>query len=150
LSTLDARIQADLVAAMKSRDKFRVETLRGLSSDLKYRRIELKADLTDADIEGVLRQAAKKRREAMESYSGGGRQDLYDNEKAELEIIVAYLPPEMSDAEVDAIIQEAMKEVNAAGMKDMGKVMSAVMPKLQGRADGKRVNAQVRSLLQEA
>lgn len=150
MSSLAARIQADMIAAMKSGDKFRVGTLRGLSSDLKYRRIEIGKDLSDTDVEAVLRQAAKKRREAMESYSGGGRQDLYDSEAAELEIIAAYLPPELSEAEVDSLIQEAMTEVNATEMKDLGKVMSAVMPKLQGRADGKRVSARVKSLLQHA
>jgi len=150
LSTLTARIQADLISAMKSGDKFRVATLRGLSSDLKYRRIDTGADLSDADAEAVLRQAAKRRREAMESYSGGGRQDLYDSEAAELEIIAAYLPPELSEADVDTFIQEAMKEVDASEMKDLGKVMSALMPKLQGRADGKRVSARVKSLLQQA
>ena len=150
MSILIARIQEDLVTAMKSGDKFRVGTLRGLSSDLKYRRIDTGEDLSEADVEAVLRQAAKKRREAMESYSGGGRQDLYDSEAAELEIIAAYLPPELSEGDVDALIQEAMQEVNASEMKDLGKVMSAVMPKLQGRADGKRVSARVKSLLQQA
>jgi len=146
---LTARIQADLIAAMKAGEKHRVETLRGLNSDLKYRRIEIGRELEDPDIVAVLRQAAKKRREAMESYSGGGRQDLFDSEAAELEIISSYLPPELSDAEVDALIREAINEANAAGVRDIGKVMSAVMPKLQGRADGKRVNTRARGLLEQ-
>lgn len=149
MSSLAVRIQADLVTAMKSGDKFRVNTLRGLSSDLKYRKIEVGSELSEADVEAVLRHAAKKRREAMESYNTGGRQDLYDSEAAELEIIAAYLPPDLTDADVDAIISEAMSDVQAASMKDLGKVMSAVMPKLQGRADGKRVSARVKSLLQQ-
>lgn len=147
MSSLAARIQADTISAMKSGDKHKVETLRGLQSDLKYRRIETGVDLSDADVVGVLRHAAKKRREAIEQFNQGGRRDLADKETAELTLITAYLPADMADADLDGLIREAIAQSGATSRQDLGKVMSAVMPKVQGRADGKRVNARVRELL---
>jgi uncharacterized protein YqeY len=132
---------------MKSGEKHKVETLRGLQSDLKYRRIEIGADLSEADIVGVLRHAAKKRREAIEQFSKGGRKDLADKESAELALISAYLPADMADADLDNLIRDAIAQSGATSVQDLGKVMSAVMPKVQGGADGKRVNARVRELL---
>lgn len=149
MSSLAARIQADTISAMKSGDKHKLETLRGLQSDLKYRRIELGAELSDAEVIGVLRHAAKRRREAIEAFTHGGRADLAGKETTELEVISAYLPADMPDAELDGLVRDAIAQIGAASMQDLGKVMAAVMPKVQGRADGKRVNARVRELLQK-
>lgn len=147
MSSLAARIQADTISAMKSGDKHKLETLRGLQSDLKYRRIELGADLSDAEVIGVLRHAAKRRREAIEAFNHGGRADLAGKEATELAVISAYLPADMSDADLDSLVREAIAQSGVASVQDLGKVMAVVMPKIQGRADGKRVSARVRDLL---
>jgi uncharacterized protein YqeY len=146
-SDLATRIQKDMVAAMKAKDPLKVETLRGLSSDLKYRRIQLGAEPTDADVVAVLRSAAKRRKESVEAFRRGQRDDLADREQAELALIEAYLPAEMSDADLDGIIRQALAEMGAAGAAQLGKVMAAVMPKVAGQADGNRVRARVQALL---
>jgi len=142
------RIQADLIAAMKGRDTHRVETLRGLTSDLKYRKIQLGAELSEEDVEAVLRQAAKRRREAADAFRKGDRPDLAAREAAELEWILAYLPPELTDTELDDKIRAAIADVGATGAQHLGKVMSAVMAGVKGQADGSRVRARVQALLQ--
>jgi uncharacterized protein YqeY len=147
LSDLAERIQTDLVSAMKAGEKHRVETLRGLNSDLKYRRIAEGRDLVDRDVLDTLRQAAKRRREAVEAYDTGGRKDLSDKEKAELEMISAYLPADMSDVQLDQIIKDALAETGAKDPSEMGQVMKHVMPKVDGQAPGDRVRARVQALL---
>jgi len=147
LSDLAGRIQADLVSAMKAGEKHTVETLRGLNSDLKYRRIAEGRDLVDKDVFDTLRQAAKKRREAALAFSKGGRKDLSDREETELDIISAYLPPDMSDGELDQIIKSALAETGATEPSQMGQVMKQVMPRVDGQAPGDRVRARVQALL---
>jgi uncharacterized protein YqeY len=150
-TSLTEQIQADVVAAMKSGDKRKLETLRTLQSELKYRQIELRAPLGQADAEAVLRRAAKKRREAIEAFQKGQREDLAGREAAELTVIEAYLPPELSDDRLNAIIRDVLSEVQAGadGPPQLGRIMSAVMPRVQGQASGERVRARVQSLLQE-
>jgi uncharacterized protein YqeY len=132
---------------MRAGEKHKVETLRGLNSDLKYRRIEAGRDLVDKDVFDTLRQAAKKRREAVDAYSKGGRKDLSDKEEAELNIIAAYLPPDLSDAQLDQIIKDALAETGAKDPSQMGQVMKHVMPKVDGQAPGDRVRTRVQALL---
>lgn len=141
------RIREDMVAAMKAKDALKVETLRGLTSDLKYRRIQAGAELTEADVVSVLRSAAKRRRESVEAFRRGQRSDLADREEAELTIIEAYLPAELSDDDLDHIIRQAAADAGVAGPAGLGKVMSTVMPRVAGRADGNRVRARVQALL---
>jgi uncharacterized protein YqeY len=148
LPSLAERIQADLITAMKAREQARVETLRGLGSDLKYRRIELGSDLKEADVVAVLRKAAKKRREAIAAYEQGGRPELAAKEAAELEVIGAYLPAELSDDHLDQLIREVLTEAGAADPSLVGKVMSQVMPKVKGQVSGERVRNRVQTLLQ--
>jgi len=147
VSTLAARIQSDVVAAMKSRETLKLETLRGLSSDLKYKKIQLGRELEEDDIVAVLRSAAKRRRESALAFEKGGREDLARKENSELAVIETYLPAELSDDALDAMIRTAITESGATGAKDMGKVMSAVMPKVAGQADGNRVRSRVQTLL---
>lgn len=147
MPSLAERIQADLIAAMKAREALKVETLRGLSSDLKYKRIQLGRDLVDDDVVAVLRSAAKRRRESTLAFQGGGRDDLARKESSELAFIEVYLPAELGDADLDALIKAAIAEAGATGARDMGKVMSAVMPKVAGLADGSRVRSRVQILL---
>lgn len=147
MSSLADRIQKDLVSAMKAGDKHKVETLRGLTSDIKYRRIALGREPDDADIEAALRQAAKKRRESIETFRSGGRTDLAEKEEAELALIHLYLPPELSDAELDLLV----RSVDASGPREpsrLGQLMKAIMPEVGSRASGDRVRARVIAYLQ--
>lgn len=147
MSSLAARIQADVISAMKSKESHKVETLRGLSSDLKYKRIQLGRELADEDVLAVLRQAAKRRRESAEAFRQGGREDLALRESTELAMIEVYLPAELSDADLDDLIRAAIGDTGATGAREIGKVMSSVMPKVAGQADGNRVRSRVMILL---
>ena len=141
------RLKSDLVTAMKARDELKVSTLRLVNSSIKNREIDERKELDDEGVLAVLNTAAKQRRDSIEQFEKGGRQDLADKEKAELVIIQEYLPQQLSKDEVTAFIKEAINETGAAGAKDMGKVMKALMPKVKGKADGKLVNELVKELL---
>jgi uncharacterized protein YqeY len=142
------RINDDLVKALKGGDKVAALTLRGLKSDFKYYQIDKKLEaLTDQDVIAVMTTAAKKRRDSIEQFQAGGRADLVAKETQELEIILKYLPPPMTTEEIDAVVTEAIAEAGAAGPGDMGKVMKVVIPKLQGKADGKVIKDAVMRLL---
>jgi hypothetical protein len=145
--SIKEKLRADLVTAMKARDELKVSTLRLVSSSIKNREIDERKELDDEGVLAVLTTAAKQRRDSIDQYEKGGRQDLADKEKAELVIIQEYLPQQLSKEEVAAFIKEAIAETGAAGAKDMGKVMKALMPKVKGKADGKLVNELVKELL---
>ncbi len=147
--SLETTIQADMKAAMKSGNTAETGTLRNLLSKLKDERIKLrpKREMTDEDALRVLMTAAKQRKESIELYQKGGRQDLVDQEEAELKIVQRYLPEQMSETEVSKIIDEIISTSGAASMKDMGKVMGQAMGRLQGKADGKLVQNLVRQRL---
>lgn len=142
-----ARIVRDMGAAMKNRDTLRTEVLRGLKSEIKYWEIEAKQAAEEADVHKVLRSAQKKRRDAIDLYRQGGRQELVQKEEAELAIIGEYLPAEMSDADIAGFVQEAITETGAASAGDLGRVMKVVMTKVAGRADGNRVRRAVADAL---
>jgi uncharacterized protein YqeY len=141
------RIQTDQTSALKAGEKERLSTLRLLSSELKNRRIELGRDLTDEDAIEVLTRALKQRRESEEQYAKGGRPELAAREAAEAEVIRGYLPAQLSDDELDAMIDAAIGEAGATTMKDMGAVMGRLMPKIKGRAEGAVVSARVKERL---
>ncbi len=141
------RIQADLKDAMLKKESDRVRTLRMLISKLREKKIEAKKDLEEKDEIAVLKKAAKERKDSMQTYEKAGRSDLAGEEKKELEIIQEYLPAEMSEEAVEAIVKEAIAEVGAASISEMGPVMGASMKKIAGRADGKRVQSIVKKLL---
>ena len=141
------RIQNDQKSALKAGEKERLSALRLLSSELKNRRIELGRDLTDEDAIEVLMKALKQRRESEEQYGKGGRPELAAREAAEAEVIRGYLPAQLSDEELDAMVDAAIAEAGATSMKDMGAVMGRLMPKLKGRAEGAVVSARVKERL---
>lgn len=151
--SLKQRILDDLKASMKARDTVRLGTIRMVKARMQEREVELRAkegrdyELDDAEILGVLTQAAKQRRDSIESYRQGGREDLASKEEAELAIVEEYLPKQLSGEEVREIVAEAIAECGATSPKDMGKVMKVVMPKVKGRADGKMVNEAVKAKL---
>ena len=140
-------IETQLKDAMRAQDKDRLMALRNVKSVLKNKAIDAKRDLNDAEVIQVLSTLAKQRKESMEAFQSGGRQDLVDKEAAELKIIEEFLPQQLSAEEVEKIIREAIAETQAQGAKDMGKVMKAVQPKVMGRADGKVVSERVKALL---
>ena len=136
------QVKSDLTGAMKAGEKERVGALRLVLSSL-----QLAAKEGEEDEVAVLRRERKRRLDAAEQYRDGGRADLAEQEEGEAEMIAAYLPAELSDEELQAIVAEAVAESGASEAKDMGKVMSIAMPKVGGRADGKRVSAKVREAL---
>ncbi len=141
------KIDAQLKEALKARDNERLQTLRMLKSDLQYKQIEFGHELTDDEIVAVLSSAAKKRSEAVEEYRKGGREDLEKKERAEYEIIKEFLPGQFSSEELDELIEKTIAGTGASSMKDLGEVMTVLMPRVRGRADGKAVNIAVRAKL---
>ena len=145
--SIEKQLADDMKAAMKAKDKHRLETIRMLRSELKNAQISKGEELAESDVLQVLSTAAKRRREAMEQYAGAGQQDRADEEKAELEIIATYLPAQLDEAAITQIVDDAIQQVGATSMKDMGALMGAVMPKLKGQADGKLVQQVVKKQL---
>jgi uncharacterized protein len=132
-------LNSDLIVALKKGDKVRAEVIRGLKSDIKYKEIDKREPLTEEDVLGVLAAAAKRRRDSIEQFRQGGRDDLVMKESGELEIITSYLPQQLSDEELQEIVGATLLEIGAKTPADLGKVMKEIMPKVKGRADGNRV-----------
>ena len=141
------QIQNDLKTALKEKNELQVSTLRLLLSETHNRQIEKQAELVDEDIIGVLRKEAKKRQESVEAYEKGGRQELADKEKDELQFLSKYLPQEMDPQELEKMVKEVIGEVGAQGAGDFGKVMGVVMNKVKGKIDGAKVADAVKKLL---
>ena len=147
-NTLKDRLEKDLIAAMKKRDAVGLRTLRGLKAALQTKELEKgRGSLSDEDVVAVLQKQARQRKEAVSQFEEGGRGDLADREKEELAIIGTYLPEELTEAELEKIVLEAVTTANASSPSDMGKVMGLVMPRVRGRADGNRVRELVSSTL---
>jgi hypothetical protein len=138
----------DLKGAMKSKDELKIQVLRMLKSDLRYKEIELGRELTDEEVIAVLSSGVKKRRDSVEEYRRGGREDLASSEAAEISVIQGYLPEQLSEEELLALVDKAIAQTDARTIKDMGAVMKALMPEIRGRADGKTVNIAVRAKLE--
>ena len=141
------KIQADLIIAMKSKDKVKMRTLRSMLSKLKLKKIELKEDLSENQEIYVINKELKNRKESFTTYSNAGRNDLAKEEKEEMDIIKTYLPKELDESKIIEIVKEVIKETGAGTIKDMGKVMKPVMEKVAGRADGKIVQTIVKKEL---
>ncbi len=149
--SLKDRIGEDIKTAMKAKDKVRLETVRSIKKLLLEKETEVRGQgqesLSEAQEMDLLIQLAKQRRDSVEQYRQGGREDLADQEAQELAIIEEYLPQQLSDDEIASVIEEIMAEVGATTPKDMGKVMGPVMQRLKGQADGKKVQAMVQAKL---
>ena len=141
------RFKSDLQAAMKRGDGTTVATLRLLVAQSQYARIEFKRDLQEADYLTILQRAVKMRREAIEQYEKGGRQEQADKERAEIAIVERYLPAGMSEEEILQAVDELLKELGIAQKKDLGRAMKEFMARFRGRVDGKMVNALIASRL---
>jgi uncharacterized protein YqeY len=141
------RIEEDLKTAMKAGEKRRVATLRLLLSALKNERIREQRALTEEEVEAAIRRAVKQRKEAIEQYGRGGRQDLVDAETEELAILEAYLPKALPDAELEEVLRGLIQERNLSSGKDVGVLMKELMARHKGRVDGKRAQEIARRLL---
>jgi hypothetical protein len=146
---LNAKIEQQLVAAAKARDKVTLSALRMLKTALHNKEIDLMRQPNEAEAMQVLSQMVKQRKDSIEQFARGGRQDLVEKEEAELKILQAFMPAQMSEDEVEALIRELIAETGAVSAKDMGKVMKALMPKIAGRADGKAAGEKVKGLLSQ-
>jgi len=149
MAELKERLRADLTAAMKARDEVRTRTLRMALTSVTNEEVAGKAarDLSDDEVLKVLAKEAKRRREAAEAFEGAGRSNQAASERAEGEVLAGYLPAQLDDAELAAIVAEAIRDTGASGMSAMGQVMKAVTPRVAGRAEGGRVAAEVRRAL---
>ena len=145
--SLQERLTEDMKAAMKAGEKDTLGVVRRAIAALKNARIDKKADLDEQDEIKVVRSMAKQHRESIEQFRAAGREDLATKEEAELEILSVYLPPEMDEGQLDAIIDEVMAETGASSMRDMGTVIKAVMARTAGQAEGGVVSAKVKERL---
>lgn len=139
----------DMKQAMKDKEsgKLRLSVIRMARANIKNIEIDEKRELNDDEVLAVLMKEVKMRQDSAEEFAKAGREELVEQAKQEIAVLRKYLPEQLSDEELKVIVAEAVAETGAAGPKDMGKVMAAVMPKTKGRADGKRINAMVRELL---
>ena len=149
MNELKEQLRADMTDALRSRDQVRLRTLRMALASITNEEVSGSSvhELSDEDIVKVLTREAKKRREAAEAYEAAGRADQAEAERAEGDVLAAYLPAQLSDDELTSLVTAAIADTGAAGMPAMGKVMKAVTPQVAGRADGARVAAEVRRQL---
>jgi uncharacterized protein YqeY len=145
--TLKERIQEDMKAAMRAKDQARLSAVRLLLAAMKQKEVDERIELADADVLGIIEKMLKQRRESIAQYEKAARQDLADQEKFEIGVLQAYLPQQMGEAEIAQAIAAAVAESGASGVKDMGKVMALLKPRLAGRADMGKVSALVKAKL---
>jgi len=145
--TLKQRVNEDMKAAMRAKDPARLSAVRLLLAAMKQKEVDERVELADADVLGIIDKMVKQRRESIAQYDKAARADLVAVEKFEIEVLSAYLPQQMGDAEVAQAIAAAVAESGASGVKDMGKVMALLKPRLAGRADMGKVSGLVKAKL---
>lgn len=146
-TSLKLRINDDVKTAMRSKDKERLATLRLITAAIKQKEVDERIELNDEQVISVLEKMIKQRKDSIEQFEKAGRTELADKEKAELAIIDEYMPAQLSEAEINAAIDAAIAETGASEMKEMGKVMAVLKPKLAGQADMSQVSALVKQKL---
>jgi uncharacterized protein len=147
MTTLKDRITEDMKTAMRAGEKERLGTIRMLQAGIKQREVDERITLDDAQVLAVIEKMIKQRKESIAQFEQGGRADLAAKERAEIDLLQAYLPAQLSEAEVDALIKEAIASTGAASIKDMGKVMGVVKSKAAGRADMGAISARIKAAL---
>jgi uncharacterized protein len=140
------KLKADLVTAMKAKEQAKVDAIRFVNAAIKKVEVDTRKDLDDAAVTGILMNLAKQRRDSIDQFRKGGREDLATKEEAELKLIQGYLPQQMTPDELEALVKTAIAETGAKSAKDMGSVMKAVMAKAAGRAEGGAISATVKRL----
>lgn len=145
--SLKARITDDMKTAMKARDTERLGTIRLLLAALKQKEVDERVELTDTDIITIIDKMLKQRRDSVTQYTAANRADLADRETAEMVVLSEYLPQALTEAEIDALIDQAIADTGAAGMQEMGKVMAVLKPQMAGRADMAAVSGRIKARL---
>jgi hypothetical protein len=145
--SLEERLIEEMKGAMKSSDKLRLSTIRMIRSAVKNKEIEIRKTLEDEDVVKVIQAMVRKGEESVEQFQTGGRTDLVEKEKKEIEILKSFLPQPLSQDQILKIIDQSIQETQASSLKDIGKVMKSVMPKIGGKADGKLINQLVKERL---
>ena len=140
-------LDAALKDAMKAKDTVALDAVRSIKSAVKLAEIEAGKELTEEDVHAVIQKAVKQRRDSIDQFKSGGREDLVKVEEAQVAVLQRFLPAQLSEAEVSALVDAAVAATGASGPKDMGKVMGALMPKVKGKADGGMVNRLVKAKL---
>lgn len=143
------RVLKDIVTAMKEKDKERLTVLRMVKGAMQLEEINQKKELTDEDVIGIFAKQIKTRKESITEFEKGNRQDLIDQTNAEIKILEEYMPEQLSEAEVDQIIDAAFLDISPESMKDMGRIMKEVTPKLKGKTDMSTVSTKIRNKLSE-
>ena len=146
--SLKEQLTTDMKEAMKSHDRDRLAVIRMVRGAIRQQEIDGQKELSDEDVIAVMSKEIKMRKDSIEEFKKGGREDLIAKTQAEIDVLMPYMPAQLSEDEVRELVKAAVAETGAATPKDMGKVMGALMPKVKGRADGKLVNTLVRSMLQ--
>ncbi len=146
---INTKLNQEIALAAKARDKIRLSAVRMLKTALHNKEIDLMRPLNESEILQTLSAVVKQRKDSIEQFAKGGRNDLVEKEEAELKVVQEFLPAQMSDEEVETLIKKAMAEAGAVSVKDMGKVMKILMPQLTGKADGKAVGEKVKALLSQ-
>ena len=145
--TLKTRITEDMKNAMRARDATRLTTIRMLLAAMKQREVDERIELSDTDVVTIIDKMIKQRRESIAAFDSGGRPELAAAERAEIELLQAYMPQQLGEAEIDALIAAAMVAAGGSGMAAMGKIMATLKPQLAGRADMTQVSAKVKARL---
>ena len=144
---INIKLNEEMVTAAKSKDKIRLSAIRMLKTALHNKEINLMRPLNESEVLQVLSSMIKQRKDSIEQFAKGGRTDLVEKEEAELKVVQEFMPAQMSEGEVDSLIKKAIEEAGAVSVKEMGKVMKILMPKLTGTADGKMVGEKVKAFL---
>ncbi|AJQ27229.1 GatB/YqeY domain-containing protein [Pelosinus fermentans] len=149
--SLKERLTEDMKQAMKDKEsgKLRLSVIRMVRANIKNVEIDSKQELSDDEVLGVVSKEVKMRRDSIEEFTKGNRLDLVENLEQEIEVLMKYLPEQLSETEVRTLVEQAVAESKAVSPKEMGKVMAVLMPKVKGRADGKLVNTIVREMLNQ-
>ena len=145
--SLNEKLMADMKESMKNKDTMKKSVITMVRAAAKQKEVDERITLTDEDIIDVIAKQQKQRKDALAEFEKAGREDLIDQTKQEIEILASYLPQQLTDEELENIVSDAIKAVNAQSMKDMGKIMGKVNEIAKGRADGKRINEMVKKLL---
>ena len=146
--SLKEQLTADMKEAMKNKEKERLAVIRMVRGAIRQQEIDGQKELGEEDVIAVISKEVKMRRDSIEEFQKGGREDLVEKTQAEIDVLLPYLPAQLSEDEVRELVKAAVEQTGAAMPKDMGKVMGVLMPKVKGRADGKMVNTIVKSFLQ--
>lgn len=146
--SLKAKLQEDLKSSMKNKDTVRKSVVTLIRASIKQHEVDNRVELDDDAIIDIISKQLKQRRDALDEFKKADREDLVSETEAEIEVLKEYLPQQLSEEELNQIVKDTISEVEATSMKDMGKIMSAIKPKIKGRADGKLVNELVKKNLQ--